>query len=42
MPDGVVGELRERGWIANPLIYLLHDGRAVPQTHSECDHLMQG
>jgi GNAT superfamily N-acetyltransferase len=26
MPDGVVGDLRERGWIANPLIFMLHDG----------------
>jgi ribosomal protein S18 acetylase RimI-like enzyme len=31
MPDGVVGQLRERGWVANPLICLLHDGRAVSE-----------
>ena len=28
MPDDVVGELRSRGWMANPLISMLHDGRA--------------
>jgi ribosomal protein S18 acetylase RimI-like enzyme len=27
MPDGVVTELRQRGWMANPLIFMLHDGR---------------
>ena len=31
MPDDVVGELRARGWMADPLIYLLHDGRPVPE-----------
>jgi GNAT superfamily N-acetyltransferase len=31
MPDGVVGELRERGWIANPLVVMLHDGRVHPE-----------
>jgi GNAT superfamily N-acetyltransferase len=35
MPDGVVGELRARGWIANPLIYMLHDGRPVPEGHGQ-------
>jgi hypothetical protein len=30
MPDGVVRELGERGWMATPLIFMLHDGRAVP------------
>lgn len=30
MPDGVVRELRDRGWMATPLIFMLHDGRAVP------------
>jgi GNAT superfamily N-acetyltransferase len=35
MPDDVVGELRERGWWANPLIYLLHDGRVVPEGPAE-------
>ena len=27
MPDRVVDELRELGWVANPLIFMLHDGR---------------
>lgn len=31
MPGGVVGELRERGWMAIPLIFMLHDGRPVPE-----------
>src|SRR5262249_30245728 len=31
MPDNMVRELRERGWMANPLVYLLHDGRPVPE-----------
>jgi GNAT superfamily N-acetyltransferase len=35
MPDGVVGDLRERGWIANPLIFLLHDGRTLPEARGE-------
>ena len=35
MPDGVVRALRERGWIANPLIYMRHDGRPVPQDWRE-------
>ena len=35
MPDGVVGELRERGWMANPLVFLLHDGRPLPQVRGE-------
>jgi GNAT superfamily N-acetyltransferase len=35
MPDGVVGELRERGWVANPLIFLLHDGRTLPEARGE-------
>jgi GNAT superfamily N-acetyltransferase len=35
MPDGVVGELRERGWIANPLVYMLHDGRVPPEGRGE-------
>jgi ribosomal protein S18 acetylase RimI-like enzyme len=35
MPDGVVRELRERGWMATPLIYMLHDGRTVPEGHGE-------
>jgi GNAT superfamily N-acetyltransferase len=35
MPDGLVGELRERGWMANPLVFLLHDGRPLPQFRGE-------
>ncbi len=35
MPDGLVRELREGGWIASPLIYMRHDGRAVPQDRHE-------
>src|SRR5436309_943008 len=31
MPDDVVGELRERAGMANPLIFMLHDGRALPE-----------
>ena len=31
MPDSVTGELREAGWMATPLVYLLHDRRPVPQ-----------
>jgi ribosomal protein S18 acetylase RimI-like enzyme len=35
MPDSVVRQLRERGWMATPLIYMLHDGRAAPQCRGE-------
>jgi ribosomal protein S18 acetylase RimI-like enzyme len=35
MPDGVAGDLRERGWVANPLIFLLHDGRMLPEARNE-------
>jgi len=35
MPDGVVRELRERGWIANPPIYMRHDARAVLEDRRE-------
>jgi len=35
IPDSVVGELRERGWMANPLVFLLHDGSALPPARSE-------
>jgi len=35
MPDGLVGELRERGWMANPLVFLLHDRRPLPQFRGE-------
>lgn len=31
MPDGVLNELRGQGWMANPLIYMKHDGRPVPE-----------
>lgn len=31
----VVGELRERGWMADPLIFMLHDGRALPEGQEE-------
>jgi GNAT superfamily N-acetyltransferase len=31
IPNGVVCELRERGWMANPLVFLLHDGRVLPE-----------
>lgn len=27
MPEPLVAELREKGWMANPLVYMLHDGR---------------
>jgi ribosomal protein S18 acetylase RimI-like enzyme len=35
MPDHVVGELRRRGWVANPLVVLLHDGRPRPRAGGE-------
>ena len=35
MPDGVVSELRERGWMATPLIFMLHDGCPVPEDRGE-------
>jgi GNAT superfamily N-acetyltransferase len=35
MPDRVVGELRARGWVANPLIFMLHDGSAPPEGGGE-------
>ncbi|MFZ0090127.1 MAG: GNAT family N-acetyltransferase [Solirubrobacteraceae bacterium] len=35
MPDRVVDELRERGWIANPLVFLLHDDRPLPEADGE-------
>lgn len=37
MPDGVVVELREQGWVAEPLIYMLHDGRALDDQRGEFD-----
>jgi GNAT superfamily N-acetyltransferase len=35
MPDGVVVELRERGWLAKPLIFLLHDDRPLPEGRAQ-------
>ncbi|MET0683735.1 MAG: GNAT family N-acetyltransferase [Solirubrobacteraceae bacterium] len=35
MPDTVGAELRERGWMADPLVFLLHDGRQLPQARGE-------
>jgi GNAT superfamily N-acetyltransferase len=35
MPDRVLAELREPGWIATPLIFMLHDGRPVPAGDAE-------
>lgn len=35
MPDRVAGELRARGWMANPLVFLLHDGSPLPQASGE-------
>jgi ribosomal protein S18 acetylase RimI-like enzyme len=35
MPDGVLGELRERGWVAASLVFLLHDGRELAEGGGE-------
>jgi GNAT superfamily N-acetyltransferase len=35
MPGRVVGELRRRGWVANPLVVLRHDGRPLPRAGGE-------
>jgi GNAT superfamily N-acetyltransferase len=35
MPDPVAGELRDRGWMADPLVYMLHDGRPLPQARGD-------
>ena len=35
MPDGVVHQLREQGWMVHPLIYMRHDGRPVPADPGE-------
>src|SRR4051794_22766251 len=35
MPDSVAGELRERGGVGHPLVFLLPDGRPLAQAHSE-------
>ena len=31
MPAPVVAELRGLGWLASPMVYMLHDGRPVPE-----------
>jgi hypothetical protein len=35
MPDGVVGELRARAWMAIPFLCMLHDGRPLPGGRGE-------
>lgn len=35
MPDRVVNELRDRGWMANPLVFMLHDGRVPSEDRGE-------
>jgi GrpB-like predicted nucleotidyltransferase (UPF0157 family)/ribosomal protein S18 acetylase RimI-like enzyme len=35
MPDHVVAALRGHGWIANPLIFMLHDGGSPPEQAAE-------
>ena len=35
MPDRVVGELRELGWIVNPLVFMLHDRRVPTEGQAE-------
>lgn len=35
MPDEVVGELREGGWMATPLIYMLHVGGVPAQSRPD-------
>jgi GNAT superfamily N-acetyltransferase len=35
MPDRVMGELRATGWMANPLVFMLHDGRVPPEGRGE-------
>ncbi len=35
IPDEVVSELRARGWLAVPLIYMLHDGRTPAEVGAE-------
>lgn len=39
MPDPVVSELRDAGWIATPLIFMLHDGRALPADRGELNEV---
>jgi GNAT superfamily N-acetyltransferase len=35
MPEQVLRALRERGWMAHPLVYMLHDGRVLPDGRGE-------
>lgn len=35
MPHGVANDLRKRGWMAKPLVFMLHDGRALPEGRRE-------
>ncbi len=35
MPDRLVGELRELGWVANPLVFMLHDRRVPTEGRGE-------
>lgn len=35
MPEQVLGALREGGWVAHPLVYMLHDGRVLPEGRGE-------
>ncbi|HWD64832.1 MAG TPA: GNAT family N-acetyltransferase [Solirubrobacteraceae bacterium] len=35
MPERVVDELREMGWMANPLVFMLHDSRVPPEGGGE-------
>jgi len=35
MPDGVVRQVCEQGWMATPMIYMHHDGRPVPNDPRE-------
>ncbi len=35
MPGGVISELRARGWMADPLIFMVHDGRAPAEDRAE-------
>lgn len=35
MPDDVADQLRTRGWIVTPLVYMLHDGRALPASDEQ-------
>ncbi len=35
IPDRVAGELHEQGWVANALVFMLHDGSAPPGRSGE-------